>query len=389
MKKSVILFFALALCACTDSNSESVEIIPQADDFSVDTTIAREVYKYLDVEYLDFENVNKKDMEYGLARGLVDSLGDPYSEFLDPEQSAEFTQSLEGNLIGIGAELTREEDMIMVVSPLRKSPAEKAGLLPKDIILAVDDESVVDETTFEAVQRIRGEEGTAVKLSIWRESTQENLDIHITREEIHVPSVEWEWTENRADGIVHLTINAFNEKTSKEFFENMYTILYKNPKGLIIDLRYNGGGYLDDAVDVTSYFLEPEKVIVDVRGRTFFTNQTLTASDIQNNTTLPVVVLVNEGTASAAEIMAGALKDHGRAKIIGNQTYGKGTVQELVELSDGSTLRVTIAEWFTPNGVCINKEGITPDEFVAFTPEDIEQEKDVQLLRAIQILKQN
>lgn len=386
-------FFALSLIllvGCSQTVTEKVEPIQELDSgFPVQTSIADEVYRYLAAEYLDFENIDEKDLEYGLARGLVEALDDPYSEFLNPEESAEFTQSLEGNMSGIGAELTREDGMIMVVSPLKGSPAEQAGLEPKDIILAVDDEPINDETTFEIVQKIRGAEGTAVKLNIWRESTEENFDVHITRAEIHLSSVEWEWAGERSDGIAHLSINSFNEDTSTEFFENMYEILYKNPKGLIVDLRYNGGGYLDDAVDVTSYFLEPEQAIVEVKGRNFFTSQTLVASDIQNNTTLPVVVLVDSGTASAAEIMAGALKDHGRAKVIGNQTYGKGTVQELVELSDGSLLRVTIAEWFTPNGVCINKEGITPDEFIAFTEEDIEAQRDVQLLRAIEILKQN
>lgn len=381
-------FFTLALLslvACTQQTADS-NITPESQ-FPVDTSVADEVYDYLKLEYLNFNEVDSKQFEYGLARGLVESLGDQYSEFMDPEQSAEFSQSLEGNLTGIGAELTREDSKIMVVSPLRKSPAEQAGLLPKDIILAVDDEPVLDATTFEVVQKIRGKAGTAVKLSILRESTEESFDVHITRAEIHIPSVEWEWTENRADGIAHLTINAFNDNTSTEFFEKMYEIAYKNPKGLIIDLRYNGGGYLDDAVDITSYFLEPEQPIVEVRGRTFLTNQTLVASDIQNNTTLPVVVLVDGGTASASEIMAGALKDHKRAVVVGDQTYGKGTVQELVPLSDGSTLRVTIAKWYTPNGTSIDEEGITPDEFVAFTPEDIEAKRDVQLARAIEILK--
>jgi len=385
MKKFLILL-AFGLTACTEPST--IQTDHPTQDFSVNTSVADEVYNHLKLQYLNFDQVDSKDFEYGLARGLVEALGDQYSEFMDPEQSAEFNQSLAGNLTGIGAELNRENDKIVVVSPLRKSPAEGAGLLPKDVILAVDDEPVLDATTFEVVQKIRGKAGTAVKLNIWRESTQENLDFFITRAEIHVPSVEWDWAGERKNGIALMTINAFNENTSKEFFEKMYEINYKNPKGLIIDLRYNGGGFLDDAVDITSYFLEPGQTIVDVRGRNVFTNQTLVASDIQNNLTLPVVVLVNEGTASASEIMVGALKDHDRAIVIGDQTYGKGTVQELVALSDSSTLRVTIAKWYTPNGTSIDEEGITPDEFIAFTPEDTEAGRDVQLDRAIEILMQ-
>lgn len=380
--KKLFLSLTLILTACTTTGGTTPPTLSTTD---LDLTLLDEVYTHITSDYLDPSSLDKSTLEYGLARGLVNSLPDPYSEFLDPTETETLYEDLAGNLIGIGAELSSQEGEISVVSPLRGSPAEEAGLRPGDIILAVDETLTYDLSLFEAVQQIRGETGTSVTLNIWRPSTEENLDITITRAEIHVPSAELSWVGESSD-IPLITINSFNESTAIEFFTILDQIIYLDTPGYIIDLRYNGGGFLEDAVDIASYFLHPDDLVVEVRGRTEADTESFHAFDLYNDTETPLVILINEGSASASEILAGALQDHSRATLIGTQSYGKGTVQELLTLSDGSSLRLTIGKWYTPAGTSIDDSGITPDEVIEYTEADYANETDPQLDRAIQLL---
>lgn len=392
MKKQILLLLSLSLIltGCniekstvynsSNEDKEEINISEENDEINLDYTLAEEVVGLLEYKYLDFDETTEEELSYGLAAGVVDALGDPYSEFLNPEDTRELENSLSGNLMGIGAELTKEYGLVIIVSPLRGSPAEKAGLEPGDIIIEVDETSIENMSLWEVVQMIRGEPDTEVTLSVWRESEEETLEITITRAEIHVPSVELEWVGEN-ENYAHIIINSFDEKTSEEFFEKLKEALDKDTKGIILDMRYNGGGYLDDSIEVASVFLKVNQEVVEVRGK---------GDDITKNravvvpyhTDLPTVVLVNSGSASASEIVAGALKDHNRAKVVGTQTFGKGTVQELIILSDGSSLRVTIAKWYTPGGTSIDHEGITPQVEV----ENEDKEIDSQLNKAIEIL---
>lgn len=365
---------------------EKTEETTKKEDVELDYSIAEETLELVEDKYLDFEEIDEKSLSYGLARGVVDALDDPYSEFLDPEETKNLEESLAGNLSGIGAELTYKNGMISVVSPLRGSPAEKAGLMPQDVIVEVDGESTENLRLWEVVTRIRGEKGTDVTLTVFREGADDLIEIIITRDEIHVPSSEVEWVGEN-EKIAQIILSAFNENTGDEFFESVQTALDEGAESLILDLRYNGGGYLDDSIEVASVFLEPNQKVVEVKGKGFFYNTTYETKNVSVSTDLPLVVLANKGSASGSEIVAGALKDHGRAELVGETTFGKGTVQELIILSDGSSLRTTVARWYTPEGTSIDHNGIEPDFKIENTAEELEQDIDAQLNKAIEILE--
>jgi len=333
--------------------------------------------------YIHPEELEVQPMLYGAVRGLVRSAGDPYSVFMNPSENTEFHQSLNGELEGIGAELTLRNDLIVVVAPLKGSPASKAGLLPEDIIVKVDGESTEGETLHETVQRIRGPRGTDVMLTVYREK-EGNVEITITRQHINVPSVESELLETDDGTVAYITINQFAEDTTKETRKALETLLDDNPDGLIVDVRYNGGGYLDRAIDLVSMFLQKGKVVSVARKEGSPEAHFVYGRPI--NTEIPMAVLINQGSASASEILAGALQDHGRATIIGMTSFGKGTIQEIFSLPGGSSLRITVAKWLTPNGTDLGKEGVHPDIEVDRTPEDVEQELDPQLDKALEIL---
>lgn len=312
----------------------------------------------------------------------MDALDDPYTVFMTPDESEQFAASLDGTLEGIGAELTVEDSGLTIVSPLRDSPAEKAGLLPGDIIYKVDGELTNEMTLFEAIMNIRGEQGTMVTLTILRESAGDPFDVSIVRDSIDLESVSSEMLDGE---IKYISVNQFSDNTIEEFNREISELILDEPKGLIIDLRYNGGGYLDIAVDMLSFVLpsESEAVMLKERGSEddkLYTNGNAKLLNV------PLVVLVNEGSASASEIVAGAIQDHERGVIMGTQTFGKGTVQEVESFSDGSSIRITIAKWFTPNGRSINKQGLTPDIIVELTEDDHENAYDRQLEEAVKYL---
>ena len=348
----------------------------------VDMQLFWDVWSLLASKYVDPQALDYKNMIYGSIRGMVFSLEDPYTTFLTPKEHKEFQDGLEGTLEGIGAELTLRHGLITIISPLKNSPAKRAGIQPEDIILQIDGEDVENFTFEQAVMKIRGPAGTEVVLTIVRKGHPEPFDISIIRETINISSVEWQMI----DGIALIELNQFIAKTKEEFSKAISEILPKRPKGIVLDLRYNGGGFLDGAVDIVSEFIEKGEV-VSVKKRDPEEDEVIYVNGKARVVSIPLVVLINKGSASASEIVAGAIRYHGRGIIIGESSFGKGTVQEVENLIDGSSLRVTVAKWYTPNNVNISEVGIVPDIEVERTIEDFEADRDPQLDAALEYLK--
>ncbi|MFH1533745.1 MAG: S41 family peptidase [Nitrospirota bacterium] len=340
----------------------------------VDIDLFWTVWDQLDDYYYDEEKLDEETLIYGSIKGLVDSIEDPYTVFMTPEESEDFSASLEGTLEGIGAELTVDGHNLVVVSPLRDSPAEKAGLLPGDIIFLIEGELASEMTLFDAIMSIRGEKGTTVTLTIVRDGLDNSFDVSIVRAKIDIESVTVEELEG---DITYISVNQFNEKTNEEFGKAISELILDEPNGIIVDLRYNGGGYLDIAIELLSYLLpsETEAVIVKQRG---MGNDVMLTNGNPKILSVPLVVLINEGSASASEIVAGAIQDHERGVVMGTQSFGKGSVQEVDSFSDGSSIRMTIAKWYTPDDRSIDKVGLVPDVVVELSDEDIENEFDSQ-----------
>lgn len=359
------------------------QVVRTTGDTKVDMELFWDVWNILASKYVDPQALDFKEMVYGSIRGMVYSLEDPYTTFLTPKENKDFQDGLEGTLEGIGAELTLRNDLITVVSPLKDSPAKKAGLQPEDIILKIDGVDV-DEYSFEqAVMKIRGKKGTKVVLTIGRKGHDKPFDISIVRQTINISSVEWEMKGD----IAVIELNQFGNNTKDEFSKAISEILPKRPKGIVLDLRYNGGGYLDGAVDIVSEFVD-KGAVVSVKKRDPNKDEVIYVNGKARVASAPLVVLINKGSASASEIVAGAIQDHKRGIVIGEQSFGKGTVQEVENLIDGSSLRLTVAKWYTPNGNNISEVGITPDDKVERTLEDIEADIDPQLDAAIKYLEE-
>ncbi|MEK7528333.1 MAG: S41 family peptidase [Patescibacteria group bacterium] len=351
---------------------------------SLDFKNLLKVWKSLDELYVEEDDLDTKELIYGAVKGFVGAVKDPYTVYMTPEETSEFQQSLSGELEGIGALLEMKDDMLTVVTPLKDSPAEKAGVKTGDVIVAINGEDATEMSLYEAVSRIRGEGGTDVTISIFRAGTKEVFDVTITRGTIEIDSITMEKKEN---GIFLISVNQFSDTTSNEFEEAISKILLDDPNGLIIDLRFNGGGYLDIAVDMLSELLEENLPVVRIERRSAKDNEVMYTSGLNRLTNIPLVVLVNEGSASASEIVAGAIQDHERGAVIGMKTFGKGSVQEIHSYPDGSSLRVTIAHWLTPDGRSINKEGIVPDVTIEITEEDIKADRDPQMEEALRYLQ--
>jgi carboxyl-terminal processing protease len=300
--------------------------------------------------------VKDADMFYGAIQGLVMSLEDPYSLYFPPKAAEEFTKDLSGELEGIGAEIGVKNNQLMVVAPLPDSPAEKSGLRPGDKILYIDKESTFGMDVSTAVSKIRGNAGTQVTLTITRDGLSESAEVIITRLKINIPSVLFSIKPNN---IAYLRVMQFNDKTTGEFDKAIKQIQARRVKGIILDLRNNPGGYLDAAIDMASEWIA-DGVVVSEKGMDGLSKEHYTEGR-HSLVGIKTIVLINKGSASASEIVAGALQDSKQAILIGEQTFGKGSVQDFETFPDGSALKLTVAEWFTPNGRNINKEGIKPD----------------------------
>jgi len=288
---------------------------------------------------------------------MVSSLNDPYSVYLEPKTAYEFAKDLSGELQGIGAEIGIKENQLIVVSPLPDSPAEKGGLRPGDKILFIDKENTFGMDIISSVKKIRGKAGTQVTLTVLRDGADKAKEIIITRAKINIPAVLFSMKKNN---IAYFRIMQFNEYTKSDFDKSIKSAIKNNPKGIILDLRGNPGGYLQAAVEMASEWVS-DGVIVSEKGLADGSNTDLKTSGGHRLKGLKTVVLVNRGSASASEIVAGALQDHQVATLMGEKTFGKGSVQDFELLDDGSALKLTVAEWYTPNGKNINNSGITPN----------------------------
>lgn len=342
------------------------------------------IWNKLDQEYVDQDKVTSEDKVYGAIKGLVGSFEDPYTVFMTPKESKEFSEGIDGKLEGIGAELTVEDKLLKVVTPMKGSPAEKSGILPGDIIHKIDGKNASDMSLFDAVMSVRGKKGTSVTLTIGRKNLDRTFDVSIIRDSIEIDSVTMEKTKS---GVVYLSVNQFNEKTNEQFGKAISEMILNEPKGLVVDLRYNGGGYLSSAVELLSYLLPAGTDVVEIRQRGK-ENDMMKTNGNPKLTKVPLVILVNEGSASASEILAGAIQDVKRGIIMGTKTYGKGSVQEVDTFKDGSSIRMTIAKWFTPNGRTVNHVGLDPDIIVELKDEDLKNKKDTQKDAAIKYLEE-
>lgn len=350
-----------------------------------DMSLFWNVWDTLNESYVNTDKLDQQKQVYGAIAGMVEALDDPYTVFMTPDETESFHQSLGGELEGIGAELTQEEGILTVVSPLKGSPAEAAGLQPGDIVYMVDGELTSDMTLFDAITAIRGESGTTVELTILRKGESEAIVMTITRGTIDVPSVESEVVTQGDKKISVISMYQFGDNTLEAFRNSAREAVLENVDGIILDLRLNGGGYLDVSVEVLSEFFEEEQKAVIVKRRNDDNQIVYTAGNGQLSA-IPLVVLVNEGSASASEIVAGAIQDYKRGVLIGTKTFGKGSVQELANLEDGASIRMTVAKWYTPNDRSIDHEGITPDTIVEMESSEIGEETDVQMQSALEYL---
>ena len=342
-----------------------------------------ETWDALKKNYVDQEELDDKKMFYGALKGLVASIEDPYTVFMDPKITQEFSEDLAGTFEGIGAEIGIKNEVLTIIAPLPGMPAEKAGLKTGDKVLAIDEESTAGIFIDEAVNKIRGEKGTDVVLTIFREGFEEYKNITITRGTIVIKSINTEFLENNE--IFLLEISNFNSDTEFLFNKAIREILNNNAKGIILDLRNNPGGYLDTAIEVASEWIDDDIVVIE-RYSEDIKNEHLSRGR-PRLAQIPTVVLVNQGSASASEIVAGALQDYEKGIVVGMETFGKGSVQNLETLKDGSSIKITVAKWLTPNGRSINDEGIMPDIEIDLTLEDYNEDKDPQMEKAIEILK--
>lgn len=348
----------------------------------IDFKVFWEAWNLIRDKYVD-KPVSERDLFYGALSGMVAALGDQHSIFLDPPMNKEFTDDLKSEFEGIGAEIGLRDGQIQIVAPLPETPAEKAGLRAKDIILKIDGRDTTGFSSDQAVSLIRGKKNTQVKLLVMREDFKEPQEFILTRSVIKFNTVKWEM---KSDGIAYLKLSAFNEKTEEEFSKAVTKILAEKPKGLVLDLRNNPGGFFQTAITVANYWIS-EGIIVKEKASDGTVEDYKAPSSTALLKDLKTIVLVNGGSASASEIVAGALRDHQKAVIVGEKTFGKGSVQSLSDLSDGSAIKVTIARWETPNGTQIDKVGLAPDTEVKYTEEDVKREKDPQLDKALELLK--
>lgn len=326
---------------------------------------------------------NDQELVWGAVQGMANSLGDPYTVFFPPVEKKAFEEEVKGVFSGVGMEVGMRKNILTVIAPLKRSPAERAGVLPGDKIFKIDNKETINMTVDEAVKLIRGEKGTVVKITIVREGEEDVREFNITRDTINVPLVD---TEIKSGKIFVIKLHSFSENSPNAIRTALREMINSGSEKLVLDLRSNPGGYLEAAVDISSWFLPMGKVTA--REQFVGGKETLYRSkgyDIFNK--LPMVVLINQGSASASEILAGALKEHGIAKLVGEKTFGKGSVQEFIPITHDTALKVTIARWLTPNGISISKEGLKPDYEVKFTKEDFEAGRDPQMEKALELLR--
>ncbi len=392
-KKYFIIFFSVILVVSSfyasfylgfvrGKNSVYCEHCPPSD---VNFSLFWEAYDTLKQNYVDTGKITDEDILYGAISGMINSLKDPYTVFMNPEDSKVFLEDVQGEFEGVGMEIGIKNDQLLVISPLDGTPAQKAGIMAGDRILNIDGESTARMTLEEAVKKIRGKRGTKVILTIMRESWTKPKDFEIVRGTIKIPTIEW---EIKNENVAYIKIYEFSEMAGSDFRKAAVDIISNSKvKKIVLDLRDNPGGYLEIAQDIAGWFLKPGYLVVteDFKGK----RKNIDYKAYGNGAFLnySVVVLINKGSASASEILAAALRDNRGIKLIGERSFGKGSVQQLFPLSDGSNLKITVAKWLTPKGESIDGKGLEPDIEVKMTEEDYRDGKDPQLKKALEILK--
>ena len=350
-------------------------------DKQVDFSLVENVWNIINKKYINSNTIDKEALIYGAIRGMLEELNDPYTVFFDKEETGEFLNSVSGFFEGIGIEIGIRDEFLTVIAPLKDSPAQKAGIKTQDKIVAIDGEDSTAYSLEEAVTKIRGPKGTPVTLTVLRGS--EKLNITVTRDTIQIPSLKWEMLES---DIAYIELIQFSETSGKDFAKAASEILESDARRLILDLRNNPGGLLDASINIAGWFLPKDKLVVteeignDIRREHKSSGPAMLKE-------FPLVILVNEGSASASEILAGALRDQNNIKIIGKKSYGKGSVQSLENLAGGTSLKLTIARWITPSGHYINGTGIEPDIEIELTQEDSNNQRDPQKEKAVEFIK--
>lgn len=384
-----ITFMVTSICFYqyfVKGNSLNKYLTLMTSDGSQDISQTLETYKSLINKYYLGE-VDEESLKEGAIKGYIEGLNDPYTEYISKEDMDDYLEDTMGNFVGIGIYMVQdtESNRIMVLAPIKNSPAEKAGIKPGDLIISVNGEECTADQMTAIATKIKGEEGSTVKLQILR--GEETLDFEITRENIVVNPVEGEVLENN---IGYIEFSSFDENTAEEFKTKFEELQAQGINSLIIDLRNNGGGIVDEALQIADYIADKDSVLLYEVDKD--NNETVEKSENDPIINMPIIILTNESTASSSEILAGALKDLGKAKTVGTKTYGKGVIQQILTLPDGSGLKITTEKYLTPNRTEINEVGIEPDETVELPDGvddsyNIDRAQDTQLQKAIEMLK--
>ena len=385
----VVIFFILGVYVGDRNRPEIDKVIGISGKETQVTTQADfspfwKVWNIMSEKSPTISNISDQNKVYGAIAGLVSSLNDPYSVFFKPDEAKSFEEQIAGNFDGIGMEVGVKDKVLTVIAPLKDTPAYKAGIKPGDKILKIDKTVTTNLNVEDAIKLIRGQKGTIVTLTILRDPSQQPKEIQIIRDTINIPTLD---TEARKDGIFVIKLYSFDANSANLFRNAMKQFVDSGDNKLLLDLRGNPGGYLDAAVDMASWFLKGDKVVVtedygknkspDVfrsKGYDIFTDK------------LKFVILIDGGSASASEILAGAMQDNGRAKLVGAQSFGKGSVQEVIDVTPDTILKITVAKWLTPNGTSISAKGLTPDYPVEITQKDLDAKVDPQLNKAVELL---
>jgi carboxyl-terminal processing protease len=355
-------------------------VTPEGVDFSLFWQVWNVIYE----RFPDKEKIDVQKLIQGAILGMIESLEDPHTRFFTPEDTKDFIESMKGEFEGIGIKIDIRDEQLQVVAPIKETPGYRAGLRAGDRIIKIDGVSTANMTIERAVSRIRGPKGTEVILTIFRQGWEKEREIRIKREVIKMPTVSWEIIE---ENIAHLKIYHFIERTENDFRKAANEILASPVEKIILDLRNNPGGSLHMAKDIAGWFLERRQVVV-IQDFGETKEQIIYRSNGPSHLLkYPLVILINKGSASASEILVGALRDNRKIKIIGKTSLGKGSVQEFILLKEGASLKLTVANWLTPNGKLITNQGLKPDFIIKMTEKDIKQSRDPQLDKAIEIIK--
>ncbi len=398
MKKRILSIGALILVAAAALGgaayggyrfgySHSIRITDSRQLLNADFNLFWEAVDTAKAKYVDIKDVSDEQLMNGAIKGMLGALGDSYTVFFNPSDAKKFQDDLNGSFGGIGAEIGIRDEQLLVISPLKGNPAEAAGLRPMDRIWKINGKDTTGLAVEEAVKLIRGEPGTVVTLSIYRDGWREAKDYKITRAIIQVPTLDSEIkTLKSGEKVAVMKLYNFNANVPQLFYNASVAALQGGAQGVILDLRSNPGGFLDVATNLAGWFLKDGSVVVREKKRDG-AGDTLVAHGNAALANIPVVVLVNNGSASASEILAGAIRDIRGAKLIGEKTFGKGSVQEITTMSNDAEIKITIAHWYTPNGTKIDKLGLKPDIEVKMSEEDYTKKRDPQMDKALQVIE--